>query len=195
MRVLVLAEDFVKDEYILQPIIEAMMKSLGKPRAKVIVCKEPRFHGTSEALRWEYVRQALARHRGMVDLFLLCVDRDGNKDRRNALDEIEAKSIAEVGAGRVFLAETAWQEIEVWLLAGHDLPPEWDWQKIRSEPHPKETYYLPFAEKRGVIDLPAEGRGKLAREAALRYEGIRRKCKEDVESLHSRIKTWMDQPA
>ena len=55
MRVLILAEDFVKDEFLLQPIIQAMMKVVGKPKAKVKVCKDPRFHGTGEALKWEYI--------------------------------------------------------------------------------------------------------------------------------------------
>jgi hypothetical protein len=70
VRVLILPEDFVKDECILQPIIEAMMKALNRPRAKVKVCKDPRFHGTSEVLKWEFIEQALNRHRGMFDLCL-----------------------------------------------------------------------------------------------------------------------------
>ena len=45
----------------LQPIVEAMMKAAGKPRAKVKVCKDPRFHGTSEALNWESIKQVLDR--------------------------------------------------------------------------------------------------------------------------------------
>jgi hypothetical protein len=193
VNVLVLAEDFVKDEHLLQPIIEAMLKAVGKPRAKVKVCKDPRFHGTGEALKWESIKQALDRHRGMVDLFLLCVDRDGNVNRRITLDHLEKQAQAEIGAGRLFLAENAWQEVEVWLLMGHDLPAEWNWKKVRAEVHPKELYYLPFAERRGVLDLPGEGRGKLAREAALRYDRIRQRCREDVQNLEKRITNWLDQ--
>ena len=139
MRVLILAEDFVKDEFLLQPIIQAMMKSVGKPKAKVKVCKDPRFHGTSEALKWEYIEQALRRHRGMVDLFLLCVDRDGNSNHQVVLGNLENQAAAVIGKRRAFLAENAWQEVEVWLLMGHDLLPKWDWKKIREEIHPKET--------------------------------------------------------
>jgi hypothetical protein len=193
VNVLVIAEDFVKDQLVLQPIIEAMMKAVDWPKAKVKVCRDPRFHGTSEALKWEFVQQALSRHKGMVDLFLLCVDRDGNPRRRADLDKLEDQAKNEVGDGRAFLAVNAYQEVEVWLLAGHDLPAEWDWKTIRAEVHPKEHYYLPFAEKRGVLDLPGEGRDKLAREAAKRYSGIRQKCKEDVHDLETRIRTWMKQ--
>jgi hypothetical protein len=71
LNVLILAEDFVKDEAVLQPIIQEMMKAVGKGLAKVKVCKDPRFHGTSEALRWEFIEQALSRHQGMVDVFIL----------------------------------------------------------------------------------------------------------------------------
>jgi len=191
VKVLILAEDFVKDEFLLQPIIQAMMKSVGKPKAKVKVCRDPRFHGTCEALKWEYIEQALKRHRGMVDLFLLCVDRDGNAHRQVVLGNLENQAKTVIGTGRAFLAENAWQEVEVWLLMGHDLPPKWDWKKIRKEIHPKERYYLPFAEGRGVLDLPAEGRDKLAREAALHYDQIRGRCKEDIQRLEGRILEWI----
>ena len=192
MKVLILAEDFVKDEFLLQPIIQAMMKSVGKPKAKVKVCRDPRFHGTSEALKWEYIEQALSRHRGMVDLFLLCVDRDGNAHRQVVLGNLENQAKTVIGRGHAFLAENAWQEVEVWLLMGHDLLPKWDWKKIREEIHPKETYYRPFAESRGVLDLPGESRDKLAREAASHYDRIRVRCKEDIQRLEIRIRDWTE---
>src|SRR5580700_10029124 len=118
-----------------------MMKELGRPRAKVKVCKDPRFHGTGEALKWEFIEQALSRHRGMVDLFLLCVDRDGDANRQAKLGYLENQAKNVIGEGRAFLAENGWQEVEVWLLMGHELPHKWDWRKIRKEIHPKERYY------------------------------------------------------
>jgi len=194
VTVLILAEDFVKDEFLLQPIIQAMMKEVGKSKAKVKVCKDPRFHGTGEALKWEFIEQALSRHRGMVDLFLLCVDRDGDANRQGVLDYLERQAEAVIGEGRAFLAENAWQEVEVWLLMGHDLPPKWNWKEIRQETHPKERYYRVFAEGRGVLDLPGEGRDKLARQAASRYDRIRQRCKEDVLRLEGRIRDWLGNP-
>jgi hypothetical protein len=193
VNVLVLAEDFVKDQHVLQPIIEAMMSAVGSPRARVSVCNNPRFHGTSEALKWESIEWALDAHRYKVDLFLLCVDRDGNKHRRAVLDRLESLARAKLGSDRVFLAENAWQEVEVWLLMGHELPSGWDWNEVRAEVHPKERYYLPFAKLRGVAGLPGEGRQKLAREAAARYARIRGRCREDVQNLETRIKAWLEQ--
>jgi hypothetical protein len=113
VNVLVIAEDFVKDQLVLQPIIEAMLKALGSPRAKVKVCKDPRFHGTSEALKSDFVQQALSRHQGMGDLFLLCVDRDGNASHKHVLESLEDQARNVIGHGRAFLGVNAWQEIEV----------------------------------------------------------------------------------
>ena len=87
----------------------------------------------------------------------------------------------------VFLAENAWQEVEVWVLAGHDLPKDWTWQDIRQEPNPKETYFEPFAKQRSVLDEPGQGRKTLAREAAENYGRIRSLCREDVASLEAAI--------
>ncbi len=101
----------------------------------------------------------------MFHLYLLCVDRDGDANRLAKLNDLEKKAKKVVGEGRAFLAENAWQEVEVWLLMGHELPRKWDWRKIRKEIHPKEHYYQPFAESLGVLDLPDEGRDELARKA------------------------------
>ena len=72
------------------------------------------------------------------------------------------------------------------------LPRKWAWKTIRDEAHPKETYYLPFAESRGVLGLPGEGRDKLAREAASHYDRIRVRCKEDIQRLEDRIRDWTE---
>jgi len=56
MRVLIISEDFRKDQYMLKPIIEAMFKALGRPRAKILVCKEPLLRGVSQALDFENIK-------------------------------------------------------------------------------------------------------------------------------------------
>jgi len=53
MNVLVIPEDFVKDQCILKPIIVAMLKARGKI-AKVIVCQNPRLRGIDQALNWAW---------------------------------------------------------------------------------------------------------------------------------------------
>ncbi len=191
MNVLVIPEDFRKDQHILKPIVGAMLTAIGKPRANVRVCQDPLLGGVSEALRWERIQEVLNRYRGMVEVFLLIVDRDGLAGRRIALNALEVNAVAALPADRIFFAENAWQEVEVWLLAGLDLPRGWRWQEIRQDPNPKEAYFLPFAEERGVTAQPSQGRKILAREAAGNYARIRNRCAEDVLALEQRLSERM----
>jgi len=91
----------------------------------------------------------------------------------------------------VLLAENAWQEIEVWALAGQKLPRGWNWQKIRAETHPKETYFEPLAKRRSLTKEPGQGRLTLGREAGARYSRIRSRCMEDLQALEVRLKAWL----
>jgi len=191
MNVLVIPEDFRKDQYMLKPIIGAMMKQIGKPKARVRVCQDPLLGGISEALKWERIEEIITRYQGMVNLFLLCVDRDGKEGRKQSLDKLEQRASNTLTANRLFLAENAWQEIEVWVLAGHQLPKEWNWQEIRQEINPKETYFIPLAQQLNLLDSPGEGRKNLAQSAAQQYSRIRQLCPEDVAILEDRIKSWI----
>ncbi len=165
--------------------------ALGKPKTKVRVCQDPLLGGISEALKWERIQEIIERYKGMVNLFLLCVDRDGKEGRKGALITIEQQAANTLTGGRLLLAENAWQEIEVWVLAGHDLPTDWNWQAIRNEVNPKETYFLPFAKQRNLLDAPGEGRKTLAEEAARRYDRIRQLCPEDIVNLEDRIRSFL----
>lgn len=187
MNVLVIPEDFRHDQYVLKPVIEAMLKAAGKPRAKVIVCKDPLLGSVVQALKWERIQDIISRYRGMINLFLLCVDRDGVESRRVSSDAIENRA-KEYAPNSLFLAENAWQELEVWLLAGHDLPKEWVWQEIRAHRDPKEAYFVPFARLRGVLNEPGAGRKSLGMEAASHYSRIRGRCPEDITALEDRIR-------
>jgi hypothetical protein len=172
VNILSIPEDFRKDQYMLQPIVKAMIEALGKSKAKIRVCQDPLLGGVVEALKWERIEEIIDRY-PMVDLFLLCVDRDGKAGRKKALDKIEQQSGHILPQGKVLLAENAWQEIEVWVLAGHNLPSEWNCQTIRQEVNPKETYFLPLAKERNLLSTPGEGRKILAEEAAKKYNRIR----------------------
>ncbi|WP_437280000.1 hypothetical protein WME90_05410 [Sorangium sp. So ce375] len=179
-RVLVIPEDFRKDQYVLEPIVTKMFEAIGR-KAKVIVCRDPLLGGVDQALRWERLQEILLRYQAMIECFLLIVDRDGKAGRRDALDRLESLASAALPSRKRFLAENAWQEIEVWLLAGHDLPSDWRWKDVRAHENPKEAYYRSLAQARGVLHEPAEGRGLLAREAASRYGRIRSLCPEVVD--------------
>lgn len=196
MRVLVIPEDFRKDQYILKPLVEAMLSDAGRPRAKVVVCRDPLLGGISRALSWPAIQEIVERYRGMVDLFLLCVDRDGKAGRRQQLDRLEANARELLDSTEaLFAAENAWQELEVWVLAGHTLPADWVWNEIRSEIDVKERYFEPFAKVRGLLRAPGGGRRTLALEAAQRFARIRAMCPEDVAVLHCRVRRWLSDPA
>jgi hypothetical protein len=188
MNVLVIPEDFRKDQYILKPMIEAMLREIGQSRATVRVCQDPLLGGIDQAMNWDRIQEVLDRYLGMVDVYLLIVDRDGNEGRRIALDNLERKAANHIPSGRFFLTENAWQELEVWVLAGHDLPNDWSWKEIRQERDSKEVYFEPFARKRQLLDEPGRGRKTLSREAAGNYKRIRQLCQEDVASLENRLK-------
>ena len=183
MNVLVIPEDFRNDQHILKPLFTRLFGDIGRRRVRVRVCQDPLLGGVGQALKPERIQEIIEQHRGMTDLLILCVDRDGHEGRRLQLDKMEAK----LGGSRRLLAENAWEEIETWLLAGLDLPDDWRWREVRAEVHVKERYFDPLAALRGVADGPGRGRKTLAAEAARRIPAIRQKCPEDFGALARRI--------
>jgi hypothetical protein len=186
MNILIIPEDFRKDQYILQPIIKSLIDTMGRRRVRVEVCKNPLLGGISQAMNLERLSEIIEQY-PMVDIFLLCVDRDGDEHRRTALDNIERQMERKLNRNQFFLSENAWQELEVWVLAGHDLERGWRWQEIRTERDPKEQYFYPLARLRRLENTPGEGRKVLSEEAARRIDRIIHLCPEDVENLLQRI--------
>lgn len=185
MRVLVIPEDFRNDQYILKPLVARLFQEFGRKSARVAVCQDPRLGGVGEALKSERIAEIIDRYEGMVDIFVLCVDRDGNKNRRMKLDRIEK----EFGQKITFLAENAWEELETWLLAGLQLLPGWRWSVVRAEVDVKERYFEPLARERNLAHHPGGGRKPLGKEAASNVQAIRKKCPDDFDVLAGRIET------
>lgn len=184
MRVLVIPEDSRNDQYILKPLFREFFKSIGKPRAHVRICCDPVLGGIVEALKLERIREIVDQYKGMTDIFILCVDRDLKRGRRSQLDRIEDKFRSD---GQAFYAVNAWEEIEIWVLAGLELPKDWLWQKVRAELHVKERYFDPLAERHSVSNGPGGGRKALGAEAAYKIRTIRQKCPEDFDALAHRL--------
>ena len=183
MKTLIIPEDFRKDQYILKPLFTRLLRSLGVPVIQVEICQNPLLGGVSEALKTDNLTRILARHRGMYDLYILCVDRDGEVGRRQRLDDIQAQ----FPNGARFLAENAWEELETWVLAGLVLPGNWRWADVRAEINVKEQYFEPLAVLRGVANSQGGGRRVMAELASRRIRAIRRKCPEDFDELALRI--------
>ena len=183
MNVLVIPEDFRHDQYILKPLFSRLFRSIGKPRARIDVCRDPLLGGVGEALKAERIAEVIRKHGGMTDIFILCIDRDGNCNRRQTLDGLEA----EFGDKQTFLAENAWEELETWVLAGLNLPPDWNWKTVRAEVKVKKTYFEPLVARRNLSNTPGGGRKPLGVEAARRVAVIRQKCPEDFDTLARRL--------
>lgn len=185
MRVLVIPEDFRNDQYILKPLFSRLFEKVYKRRARIVICQDPLLGGVDEALKFQRIQEIVDQHGGMTDVFILCVDRDGNQERRQRLGQIEG----EFRKGRAFFAENAWEEIETWVLAGLKLPAGWSWANIRAEIHVKEKYFDVLAKESGIADGPGGGRKTLGEKAARRISEIRRKCPEDFDFLARRLES------
>ena len=182
MRILVIPEDFRYDQHILRPLFSGLFRTLGRRSVRVQICQEPLLGGIGEALKLERLAEIIDLN-PMADIFVLCVDRDGEVGRRQRLDQIES----EFRDDPLFLAENAWEEIETWMLAGLDLPNDWSWADVRAEVHVKETYFEPLAARRSLSELADGGRKVLGEEAARRISAIRQKCPEDFDALARRL--------
>jgi hypothetical protein len=75
MNVLIIAEHDRNDRFILQPLVRAMFRHLGRPRIRTDT-HMIRQGGWDVVKQWETIRAIIERNRP-TDLFLLCVDRDG----------------------------------------------------------------------------------------------------------------------
>ena len=194
MNVLIIPEDFRKDQFILKPLFYRLFRRLGAPNAYVEICRDPLLGGVGEALKSERIAEIVRDNRGMTDIIILCVDRDGEVGRRQRLDDIEATIQAQLGNSVRFLAENAWEELETWVLAGLDLPGNWRWADVRAEIQVKERYFEPLAVLRGFANSQGGGRKALAELASRRIPAIRQKCPEDFDALAQRLQSIAGPP-
>lgn len=184
MNIVVIPEDSRKDQYILKPLFERLFRSLGR-KACVRICQDPVLGGVREALKTDRLAEIVESYQGMTDLFILCVDRDGQTGRRGRLDQLERRFDGDCR----FFAENAWEELETWVLAGLELPRDWRWTDVRAAVDVKERYFDVLAKQRGVHDGPGGGRKALGEEAARKISAIRQKCSEDFDALSRRVET------
>ena len=183
MNVLIIPEDFRYDQHILKPLFSRLFQSIGRRRVHIDVCRDPLLGGVSEALKSERIGEIVRKHGGMTDIFILCIDRDGDTNRRQSLNRLEEK----FGNGQTFLAENAWEELETWVLDGVRLPGRWRWGTVRAEVDVKERYFQPLVAERNLADAPGDGRKPLTEEASRRIPAIRQKCPEDFDALAQRL--------
>jgi hypothetical protein len=142
-NVAVVCEDHTNDQYILRPLISAVLNHLGKPDGRVRIVSSPRIRGFDNLLA--HVCDVVKRYSPLVDIVLVCFDLDGHDgahghpDKRarvlNALRRCPSPSTVVVGAH---------QEVEVWALWGSRQQLSKPWRTVRKEVHVKENYFDPL---------------------------------------------------
>jgi hypothetical protein len=176
MKVLVIPEDPRIDQYMLKPLVEAALAYAGNPKAIVAVCQDGELRGDSTVLKFDKIKEIMQENL-LYDAFFLCVDRDCRAERAAQLSHLK-QDIDAAFPNKTFVAVCGVEELEVWVLAGMEKFAH-PWNEVRSECHPKETYFEPYAAERGVTDSPGRGRQALGKEAASRYsERVRNLCEE-----------------
>jgi len=175
MRFLIIPEDSRNDRYILEPLVHGLLEQAGYRRPKCRICNDPHLGGVSEALKSARLREVFDRYAGMVDVFLLCVDRDAERGRQRRLDDLEEEFS---GERFTFIATQAWEEVETWALAGAALPGEWAWADVRRARDVKEDFFEPYVEIMGLQNDPGGGRRFLGRQAATNLQRVRQLCPE-----------------
>lgn len=195
MNVVFIPENPKYDRHILTPVLGAMMAWLNQPHATVEPARG-NLRGYDNLRRWGNIESIIDRE-PMADLFLVCVDRDGDEGRRDALDHLERKARAKFEAEgypeKGFFAIAACQEVEVWALGGlRDHPAEWTWDDVRTDPDVKDTYFADHAQRRGVDERQFGGRKALGEESGSEYRTLRQKCPE-LRHLEHRIQAWLEE--
>lgn len=178
MKVLVIPEDPMLDQYILKPVAERLFIDLGLA-ARIDVLWNPRLRSVNQALDASVVRHIVDTY-SMIDLFLLIVDRDADEHRATRTRARETEH-----AGRLF-ACLAVEEVEVWMLALHrDRLPS-PWAEVRGERDPKERFAHPFLAAHAPKLDAGQGRKWAMRDLGARWKGLLDVCPEIAE-LKARI--------
>lgn len=186
-NVLVIPEDFTKDEHVLLPLIRRVLTDAGKSNASVLVCRDPNFQGIGGALDYNRLKEEVVLRYPMVNLFILFIDRDGRNGREAAVTNLADQIQPVLKESQQFLGVVARQEVEVFPIAGHDLSAGWSWQEIRTDGDVKNTYFIQLAERQNTTHLPHHGRKKLMAAAMKNWSRIKARCPEETTGVAQAI--------
>jgi hypothetical protein len=176
-NVLVIAEDYSKDQHILRPLVSRLLRECGKPNAKVNLWANLAVRG------FESVRDKLAEIIGdfpQIRLFLFLPDRDGKpQSRADLFTRLESEH------GPKLVCCAAVEEVEAWLLAGHLDKLAQPWPQVRADTSVKENVFAPFLREHGNR-RPGGGREELMQQTLTNLRGLLERCPE-LADLQTRI--------
>ncbi|MGK2852283.1 MAG: hypothetical protein ACSLFN_15435 [Candidatus Limnocylindrales bacterium] len=182
MKVLIIPEDPTYDQYILKPVVSRAVEEAGLT-GRIEVLTDPHLRGSSDALDPAVISSVIDEN-PMIDLFVLCVDRDCNRDGNTA----KAAAIEATHTGRL-IACVAKEEIEVWMLAIHRPIAGSRWSDIAAECDAKERFGDPFLRSQGWHDQVGGGRKRAMRDLGASFAQLLGVCGE-VSDLRSALVAW-----
>lgn len=185
LKVLVIPEDPTYNGAILKPLVKRMLVECGKPRAWVQILTDPKVNGFDHACAR---MEAIAERYSHFDFLLFLPDNDG-QDRSARLRNLEERAARRGGR---LLCCAAIEEVETWLLAGHRLKLQQDWQQVREDVSVKENVFTPFLAQHGNRRELSGGRQRLMEETLKNYHSVTRLCPE-VGKLEQRIKAVLEE--
>ncbi len=189
MHILIMPEDFRHDQYLLQPLFASLFRRhLRLPRAKIVVCQNPKLGGVGETLKRAKIQAVVERYQYRTDIFtgMAIPHAEGPLTRSRATCKTRTVSF--------FLAKNAWEEIETWILAGLDLPKDGNWADVRAAIHVREEYFDQLVKMRDIYAGPGREHKDLGREATWRIARIRQLCPEDFGTLSQRLGCLLSLP-
>lgn len=187
MKILVIPEDPTYDRHILKPIVERLCSDIDGLTARVEVLSDPHLTGVNEALDQATVRSIIDEN-PMIDLFLLTVDRDCNRENNSSRAEARCRE----HQGKL-IACLAIEEVETWMLALYrpDVRKMFGvrWSEVRAECDPKERFAEIFLERCGWSAAVGGGRKKAMRPLGTQWSGLLQVCDELAE-LRDAVARW-----
>ena len=186
LSVLVIPEDPQQNGHILKPLVQAIMRDVGRPRAKVKLLTQPRVRGYGQAV--SAIRNKLAARYGFMDLWLFFPDAD--RTSRDAMQNLEAH----VAAEKVTLLCCAAQpEVEIYACAGLRNDMQEAWEEVRRHPRMKEEVFDPLLARHGDPGRPGAGRDLMIARSLGNLPLLFQLCPE-LRCLRGRIAALLQEP-
>jgi len=181
-KALVIPEDPTFNGYLLKPLAERLLAESGKPKAQVLVLRDPKTGGFSQA--WDLIESGSLNARyGYYDLWLFLPDGDQTRDLSKLEQTVQNQRAP-------LIASYLTPEVEVAILAGHPNADTTGWQAQKMHPRFKEEIFGPFLKKYGNASAPGEGRERLMLDALKNYARMKRLLPE-IAAIEKRISALM----
>ena len=183
---LVIPEDPLQNGHILKPLVQAIMRDVGRPNAKVKVLTRPRVRGYDHAVRT--IRDALHASYGFIDLWLFFPDAD--RTSRDAMRNLEARVAAK---GVTLLCCAAQPEVEIYACAGLRNDVQEAWEEVRWHPRMKEEVFDTLLARHGDSGRPGAGRDLMIARSLGNLRLLFQLCPE-LRCLRDRVAAFLQEP-